>query len=266
MTLALANNPPALRWGTLTVAMVNGVATFSDLTLNKLGSGYTLTAASDSLPSATSAPFNVTDQLVVITQPPSSVTAGSPFGLVVAAEDGDGNVDASYNGSVTVDGYWQTLGGTTTVTAVNGVATFSNLTLNQANSYGYEYLYVYADNVAFSVYTNNFTVTAAAATQLSISSFGNVASGLPFSITVDAVDPYGNIDPTFSGDVTLALANNPNGATLGGTLTVTAVNGVATFSDLTLDKLGSGYTLTATSDGLTSATSASFDVRRTNWW
>ena len=44
----------------------------------------------------------------------------------------------------------------------------------------------------------------------------------------------------YSGDVTLALANNPNGATLGGTLTATAANGVATFSALTLDKPGSG--------------------------
>ncbi len=33
----------------------------------------------------------------------------------------------------------------------------------------------------------------------------------------------------------VALYNNPSGATLGGTLTVTAQNGVAVFSGLTLD-------------------------------
>ena len=49
---------------------------FSGLTINKVGSGYTLTAASDSLTAATSASFDVTDQLVVTTQPPSSVAAG----------------------------------------------------------------------------------------------------------------------------------------------------------------------------------------------
>ena len=108
-------------------------------------------------------------------------------------------------------------------------------------------------------------MTAAAATQLGFSYIGNVAAGAPFSVTVDAPDSYGNVAPTFNGDVTLALANNPSGATLGGTLTVAAVNGVATFSDLTLDKLGSGYTFTATSGSLTSATSASFDVAADQW-
>ena len=34
----------------------------------------------------------------------------------------------------------------------------------------------------------------------------------------------------------MALANNPGGATLGGTLTATASDGVATFSGLTLNK------------------------------
>ena len=35
---------------------------------------------------------------------------------------------------------------------------------------------------------------------------------------------------SYNGSVTIALANNPGGGTLGGTLTVAAVNGVATFS------------------------------------
>ena len=43
---------------------------------------------------------------------------------------------------------------------------------------------------------------------------------------------------SFNGTVTLALASNPGGSTLGGTLTVTASGGVATFSGLTLDKSG----------------------------
>jgi hypothetical protein len=38
------------------------------------------------------------------------------------------------------------------------------------------------------------------------------------------------------------------------------VNGVATFSNLSINKTGSGYTLTASHSGLTSATSSSFNV------
>ena len=124
---------------------MNGAASFTDLTLNKVGTGYTFTASSDSLTAATSNSFDVTDRLVVTVQPPSTITAGAAFSLVVEAEDGDGNVDTSYNGSVTVTD-WQTLGGTTTVTAAGGVATFSDLTLTQADSG--EYLEVSADGLA----------------------------------------------------------------------------------------------------------------------
>jgi hypothetical protein len=62
--------------------------------------------------------------------------------------------------------------------------------------------------------------------------------------------------------VTLSILTNPGGATLGGTNPVSAVNstGVATFNDLSLDKAGTGYTLSATSSGLTAATSTAFNV------
>src|SRR5206468_2952607 len=53
---------------------------------------------------------------------------------------------------------------------------------------------------------------------------------------------------------------NPNGAVLSGTLTRAAVNGVATFDDLKLDKAGTGYTLVATSGSLPSATSSAFNT------
>ena len=78
------------------------------------------------------------------------------------------------------------------------------------------------------------------------------------------------MDPTFNGSVTVALANNPASGTLGGTLTVTAVNGVATFSGLTINNPGNGYTLQATANGLTPATTTAIDVTAPgwppNWW
>ena len=69
---------------------------------------------------------------------------------------------------------------------------------------------------------------------------GSVTAGSGFGLTVTAEDSSGNVDTSFNGTVTVALASNPGGATLGGTLTATAQDGVATFSDLTLDKAGSG--------------------------
>ena len=110
-----------------------------------------------------------TSQLVVTAQPPSSVTAGSGFGLTVTAEDSSGNPITSFNGTVTValatNPGGATLGGTLTATASNGVATFSGLTLNTAAS-GYT-LYVSGGGFGWGV-TNAITVTPAAATQLVI--------------------------------------------------------------------------------------------------
>jgi hypothetical protein len=58
------------------------------------------------------------------------------------------------------------------------------------------------------------------------------------------------VDTGYNGPVTVALVN-PGGATLGGTLTVNAENGVATFSGLTINQLGANYRLIAYTDPLT---------------
>ena len=70
----------------------------------------------------------------------------------------------------------------------------------------------------------------------------------------------GAVDTSFTGSVTLSLKSYPAGATLGGTLTVNAVAGVATFSGLTLNDVASGYTIQAESSGLTATTSSAIDV------
>ena len=66
-------------------------------------------------------------------------------------------------------------------------------------------------------------------------------------------DAYGNVVTSAANTVSVAFANNPTGATLSGTFSVTAIEGVATFSNLTINKTGSGYTLRVSSIGLTSA-------------
>src|SRR5215217_3988896 len=65
-----------------------------------------------------------------------------------------------------------------------------------------------------------------------------------------------------TANVTLGLGANPGSATLGGTKTVAAVNGVASFSTLALDAAGSGYTLSASSSGLTGDTSTAFNITK----
>ena len=81
-------------------------------------------------------------------------------------------------------------------------------------------------------------------------------------MTVEVQDAYGNVLTADATDqVTLAIAANAAGGTLGGTTTATAVAGVATFGNLSINEAGTGYTLAATSGKLAKATSAAFNVK-----
>jgi hypothetical protein len=79
-------------------------------------------------------------------------------------------------------------------------------------------------------------------------------------VQVTARDAYGNTATGFNGSMTMAIGRNPSGGTLTGTRTVTAVNGVGTFSDLKIDRAGNGYTLTVAGSGVAGAESAQFNV------
>src|SRR3989475_1145310 len=63
----------------------------------------------------------------------------------------------------------------------------------------------------------------------------------------------------FTDAVTIALGSNPGGSALSGTTPVAAVSGVATFF-VSLNKAGTGYTLTASAGGFTPVTSTAFDI------
>ncbi|HEX4628736.1 MAG TPA: hypothetical protein VH137_08095, partial [Gemmatimonadales bacterium] len=105
--------------------------------------------------------------------------------------------------------------------------------------------------------------TAPAATYLAfITEPTDAMAGAPIgpAIRVEVRDPTGHRVPDADPAVTLRLSANPGGAVLGGTTTRSAVNGVATFSDLSLAKAAAGYTLSATAAPSGAATSVSFSV------
>ncbi len=79
-------------------------------------------------------------------------------------------------------------------------------------------------------------------------------------VTVDVLDQNGNLNTSSTAAVTVSLAANPGNAALGGTLTVNAVGGVATFPDLTVSAPANGYTLQASSTGVPSVTSSPFNA------
>jgi hypothetical protein len=139
VTVSLASNPTgATLGGTLVVAASSGVATFSDLTLNRSGKGFTLRATGPAAKTRVSAPFDIATRCVFTTQP-STVEADEIFTCVVTVRDGGANTDVGYNGVVTLSLYQNsaggTLSGTLTRTAINGVATFPGLSLNLDGTY-----------------------------------------------------------------------------------------------------------------------------------
>ena len=80
------------------------------------------------------------------------------------------------------------------------------------------------------------------------------------AVQVSVEDANGNVVTSDNSSVTIAIGANPGNGTLSGTLTVAAVNGVATFNGLSINKAGTGYTLTATDGSLTGATSSTFNI------
>ena len=104
------------------------------------------------------------------------------------------------------------------------------------------------------------TFTAAAPTHLAFSPQpGTATAGSVITpvITVNVLDGLGRVASTDHSSVTLNVASGP--AALQGTLTVAAVQGVATFANLTLPTAGT-YTLNASDGALTAAVSSAFTV------
>jgi len=270
VTVGLGANPGGgTLAGTTTVGAVSGVATFDDLRLNRVGTGYTLTVAASGLTGATSESFTINPgsatQLAFTGQPATTVAGQAITPAVqVTALDPVGNPVPAFTGTVSVtfgnNPGGATLGGTTSVAAVSGVASFGDLRITKAST-GY-WLTARATGL-IRVTSSNFAITPATATQLAfaVQPGTTVADHqIAPAVKVQALDTFANLATGFTGGIAVALGNNPGGATLGGTSAIAAFGGIATFSDLSIRQTGTGYTLAATSTGLSLATSAAFDV------
>ncbi len=288
VTLAIATSTGpdgATLGGTLTEAAVAGVATFSDLSLTASDAGataYKLKATDGELTAGNTASFDVaasTASQVVFKKGPTDATAGAAISpaVTVQVEDKYGNVVTTDKSNVTLAittgpshsapkligkkvssvPVNASITGTATVAAVNGLATFSNISFNFAGAY----TITASDAKLTPAVSSSFTISPGTATQV-VFGTGPVAAtaGATLAgVTVQVEDAAGNVVTTDTSKVTLAIASGPDGASLGGTLKPSAVAGVATFSDLALQKAGA-YTLIATDGSLTSATSASFVI------
>ncbi|MGD0461900.1 MAG: hypothetical protein ABSB74_05385 [Tepidisphaeraceae bacterium] len=291
VTIGLGTDPTL--YGTTTVAAVNGVATFSNLYVDKSGS-YTFVAtdAADGLAASTpSTPITVTPAAattLAFIQQPSNTTAGNIISpaVTVAVEDQFGNVVTTDNSYVTLrvvggsstdgdtggflssffsrgfgpirDSDWNGrcadgFHHTLTVKVQDGLATFANLSLDKAG----EYALKATDHCLSSATSTSFAVTPAAAVRMVFLDIPSCDSnGKTFKVQVALFDRYGNLATNDKSSVTLSLGAHPKNDVLTGTLTAVVVNGIATFDDLSLSGGGWYSLVVMDSDGIPSISSS----------
>jgi uncharacterized protein YjdB len=196
-------------------------------------------------------------------QQPSLVEAGAAIApaVTVKIEDAAGNLLTTATTAVTLalaaPGR-ATLGGTLTVSAVNGLVTFSDVSVTPPGVYS---LMATSPGLTSSTSTS-FLVTARPATRLG---FGQqpvsaVVGGTLGTVTVELQDATGARVTGQIANISLVIGTNPGQGTLSGSTTQSTSNGLATFNGLKIDRIGAGYTLVASANGLTGATSDPFDL------
>ncbi len=270
VTIELADNPTgAVLRGTRTLNAVNGIASFTDLTVNQAGIGYTLRATSGTLDPAESAPFAIVAGtaagLSVTTQPSPSSSSGAPLPRqpVLQVRDAAGNAVARAGVQITaaLQGAGAALGGTRTVTTnAEGVATYSDLTLSGSAG---TYTLLFAAPSLTAVESNGITLGAGTAANLVIvqqpattAQSGVVLGRQP---VIQLQDAQGNPVPQSNLAVTAAIFSG--GGSLGGTSTVlTDANGRATFANLSIGGLIGTRTLRFAAASVSAVTSDNVSV------
>lgn len=199
---------------------------------------------------------------------PSDTNAGAAISpaVKVAVQDANGFTITSSSAAVTIaignNPGSSTLSGTLTRNAVNGVATFGDLSLNHTGS-GYT---LTANSGSLTQATSaGFNIAPGAAAQLVFvvqphNTDANAVISPPVQVAIE--DSLGNTVSTTTAPITIALHDNPGVGTLSGTLLRSAVNGVAVFDDLSINRVANNYTLHANASGLPQVVSASFNIGR----
>jgi hypothetical protein len=245
ITLAIGTNPPGngTLSGTLTVAAVAGVATFSTLSINKTGTGYTLAASDGSLTVATSSTFNITPGTATklgFSIQPTNTAAGATISTVeVQIQDALGNLVPSGIGIISVsigtNPSGGTLSGTLSVATINGVADFTNLSINIAGN-GYTLkatstllTYTSATSAAFNI-TAAGSVSGFDAVEVGNARATNIytkLAGTAFSLDILALSSN-NIATTYTGTVSVKLVDATTGGGVCGSMT--ALQDLGSFS------------------------------------
>ncbi|MHA7220286.1 hypothetical protein ACX80L_15540 [Arthrobacter sp. MDT1-48-3] len=226
-------------------------------TVTVAGAGLTSAAQAVSVASTTATRLAYTTHIT----PRAASAAATADPITVQRQDATGNPVPAPTGGTTI-----TLSSTSTGTRVfstaSGGASITTVTIPAGSSSATFYYgdtragtpTLTATSTGVSAISQSVTITPAAATRLV---FGqqptNTTRGsvITPAITASILDQYGN-QTTSTAAVTISKTST-QGPDLGGTITVNAINGVATFSNLTVRGPARSYTLILTGTGLTTS-------------
>lgn len=230
--------------------------------------GITVSPTSTAAGVTTSFSFAITNEAT--TQTLGSVKISAPAGFVITGASGPPGTPP---GSVTV-----TPASALFVSLSLGSMTTKTVTVSASlgcSGGPYQWGIEAKQSNDFSGTGNDFQLDPASAANLSGSATGScslafTSDGQPAGAAVNAVitsnfpapggpvkvavlDGSGHVATGSAAAITVAIGTNPASGSLSGTLTVNASGGIAAFSDLSINQPGDGYTLTATSPGLSPA-------------
>ncbi|WP_434382805.1 lamin tail domain-containing protein [Melittangium boletus] len=266
--VTLAVNKGGTLAGTVSVAPVAGEASFPGLSIAQEAEGYVLTATASGLEPATSSAFTIVDDVPpavpVVTQSGSTASSVTVAWTAVGDDGTAGTATRQELRYATTD-----ITSEASFAAATLVTTGAPKAAGSAESAVISGLQQGRDYYVALKVTDNAGNSARSATRL-VSTLALNASRLAFSvqpqsgtagvalapIKVEIRDAAGALVDTATSAVTLTVV----GTSGHGPFTVSAVNGVATFSAVRIDTAGKGYTLKATAGSLTEATSTPFDI------
>jgi hypothetical protein len=279
ISLSIANNAggagAVLSGGGSVNTDVNGNATFTATSLNLAGTGYTLAATDSSATplTTTSLAFNIgaaaANRISFGTQPSNAVAGASIAPAIVAhVQDAFGNAVSGDGVSLSLannpGGAGSVLSGGGQVNTDNdGNAAFADVSLNLVGS-GYTVTATDSSASPLVATSNGFNITTAAPSTITFTTQplvgSNQTAGVAFAVIAHVVDQFGN--PLQGDNVTLGFGNNAGSATLtaGVNPVSTDSSGNATFGAVSLNRVGTGYTLTAADGTAPSATGNAFNV------
>jgi hypothetical protein len=246
----------------------NGVHTFTNGVTLKTSGTQSITATDVTTPTITGSQTGIqinpaSASILLVSGFPSPRTAGAAGSVTVTAKDVYGNTATGYRGRVHfTSSDSQAIAGAglpsdyTFIAGDNGVHVFTNgVTLKTAGTQSI----TVADTVTSSITGTQspISITPGALNRFAFNTITNQARGIAFSITITAVDQFGNLLASYSQTNTLSASNGVN---IAPSVTTNFSNGVWTgLVTLTKNNGASGMTMSTTGLGA-SGTSNPFNL------